>query len=125
MRVAGKRGFLCLPSLELNLRENCVRPWRRSGWCGSVEIEEVFSSKPRMKILKLIARLGELNVSDIARRIGLNFTATSRHLQVLEQEGILQQRVYGRIRMYRFNQASPKAKTVMNLIDAWEQANKH
>ncbi|HKZ88529.1 MAG TPA: metalloregulator ArsR/SmtB family transcription factor [Candidatus Bathyarchaeia archaeon] len=90
-----------------------------------MEIEEVFSSKPRMKILKLIARLGELNVSDIARRIGLNFTATSRHLQVLEQEGILQQRVYGRIRMYRFNQASPKAKTVMNLIDAWEQANKH
>ncbi len=90
-----------------------------------MEIEEVFSSKPRMKMLKLIARLGELNVSDIARRTGLNFTTTSRHLQVMEKEGVLQQRVYGRIRMYRFNQASPKAKAVMNLIDAWEQADKH
>jgi DNA-binding transcriptional ArsR family regulator len=89
-----------------------------------MEIEEVFSSKPRMKILKLIARLGELNVSDIARRIGVNFTTTSRHLKVLEDEGVLQQRVYGRIRMYRFNQASPKAKAVQHLIDAWEQANK-
>jgi DNA-binding IclR family transcriptional regulator len=78
-----------------------------------------------MKILKLIARLGELNVTDIARRIGLNFTTTSRHLQVMEQEGVLQQRVYGRIRMYRFNQASPKAKAVLNLIEAWELANKH
>jgi DNA-binding transcriptional ArsR family regulator len=89
-----------------------------------MEIENVFSSKPRMKILKLIARLGELNVSDIARRIGVNFTTTSRHLKVLEDEGVLQQRVYGRIRMYRFNQASPKAKAVQHLIDAWEQANK-
>jgi DNA-binding transcriptional ArsR family regulator len=84
----------------------------------------VFSSKPRMKILKLIARLGELNVSDVARRIGVNFTTTSRHLKVLEEEGILQQRVYGRIRMYRFNQASPKAKAVQNLIETWEQENK-
>lgn len=77
-----------------------------------------------MKILKLIARLGELNVSDIARRIGVNFTTTSRHLRVLEEEGIVQQRVYGRIRMYRFNQASPKAKAVQNLIEVWEKANK-
>ncbi len=81
----------------------------------------MFSSKPRMKILKLIARLGELNVTDVARRIGVNFTTTSRHLKVLEDEGILQQRVYGRIRMYRFNQASPKAKAIQNLIETWEQ----
>jgi DNA-binding transcriptional ArsR family regulator len=77
-----------------------------------------------MKILKLIARLGELNVSDVARRIGVNFTTTSCHLKVLEEEGILQQRVYGRIRMYRFNQASPKAKAVQHLIETWEQENK-
>jgi len=89
-----------------------------------LQIEEVFSSKPRMKILKLVARLGELNVSDIARRIGVNFTTTSRHLRVLEVEGILQQRVYGRIRMYRFNRASPKAKVVQDLIEVWEQAEK-
>jgi DNA-binding transcriptional ArsR family regulator len=89
-----------------------------------VEIEDVFSSKPRMKILKLIARLGELNVSDVAKRIGVNFMTTSRHLKVLEEEGILQQRVYGRIRMYRFNQTSLKAKAVLNLIETWEEENK-
>ena len=86
-----------------------------------MEIEQVFSSKPRMKILKLIAQLGELNVSDIARRIGVNFSTTSQHLRVLEAEGVLQERTYGRIRMYRFNQASPKAKAVLALIEAWEE----
>jgi DNA-binding transcriptional ArsR family regulator len=86
-----------------------------------MQVEEVFSSRPRMKILKLIARLGALNVSDIARRIGLNYTTTNQHLKLLEAEGILQQRVYGRIRMYKFNEGSPKAKAVQNLIETWEQ----
>ena len=89
-----------------------------------MQIEEVFSSKPRMKILKLIARLGSLNISDIARRINLNYTTTNQHLKLLEAEGILQQRVYGRIRMYKFNESSPKARAVQNLIETWEQVNK-
>ena len=90
-----------------------------------LEIEEVFSSRPRMKILKLLSRLGALNVSDIAKRIGLNYSATNEHLRLLEAEGILVQRVYGRIRMYRYNDASAKAKAVQNLVEVWEQANKH
>ena len=86
-----------------------------------MEIEEVFSSKPRMRILRLVARLGALNVSDIARRIKMNYSTTNQHLKLLETEGILQQRVYGRVRMYRFSEASPKAKAVQNLIETWEQ----
>lgn len=86
-----------------------------------MDVEEVFSSKPRMKILKLVARLGALNVSDIARRINLNYSTTNQHLKMLESETILQQRVYGRIRMYKFNNGSPKARAVQNLIETWEQ----
>lgn len=86
-----------------------------------MDIADVFSSKPRMKILKLINQLCELNVSDIARRVGLNFTATDRHLRVLESEGIVLQKTYGRIRLYRFNQASQKARVIQQLIDIWEQ----
>ena len=86
-----------------------------------MELEEVFSSKPRMKILKLIARLGALNVSDIARRINLNYSTTNLHLKLLEAEGILEQRIYGRIRMYRFNESTSKAIAVQKLIETWEQ----
>ena len=88
-----------------------------------MEFEEVFSSKPRMKILKIISRLGSLNVSDIARRIHLNYSTTNQHLILLENEKILQQRVYGRIRMYRFMENSPKAVAVQNLIDIWEKTS--
>ena len=84
-----------------------------------MELEEVFSSKSRMKILKLIYQLGQLNVSDVARRLKLNFVSTSEHLKVLESEGILEERTYGRVRMYRFSE-TPKAKAIVQLIDAWE-----
>jgi predicted transcriptional regulator len=74
-----------------------------------------------MKILKLLYELGSLNVSEVARRIGSNFASTAEHLKVLESEGILQELTYGRVRMYRFNEGSVKAKAVKNLIEAWEQ----
>ena len=85
-----------------------------------MELEEVFSSKLRMKILKQLYGLGYLNVSEVARRVGSNFATTSEHLKVLEAEGILQESTYGRVRMYRFNEPSAKAKAVKNLIEAWE-----
>ena len=85
-----------------------------------MELEEVFSSKPRMKILKLIYTLGSPNVSEIARRLKINFASTSGHLKVLQSEGILEERLYGRVRMYRFSE-SAKAKAVAALIEVWEQ----
>jgi predicted transcriptional regulator len=48
-----------------------------------MELEEVFSSKLRMKILELIYNLGSLNISDIARRLNTNFASTAEHLKVL------------------------------------------
>jgi DNA-binding transcriptional ArsR family regulator len=89
-----------------------------------MQVEDVFSSKPRMKILKLLSRLGAVNISEIARRISLNYSTTNKHLMLLEAESILQQRVYGRIRIYKFNEVSPKARAVKNLIEVWEQVNK-
>jgi DNA-binding transcriptional ArsR family regulator len=85
-----------------------------------MELEEVFSSKSRVKILKLINQLGQLNVSDVARRLKLNFVSTSGHLKVLEAEGILEERTYGRVRMYRFSE-SERAKAVVGLIEVWEK----
>ena len=74
-------------------------------------------------MLVLIWRLGTLNVSDIAKRIGLNYSATDKHLRLLEAEGIFVQRTYGRIRMYKYSETSPKAKAIQNLIQEWEQPN--
>lgn len=89
-----------------------------------MNIEEVFSSRLRMKILKVLAQVGELNVSEIARRLGANYKTTNEHLKILEDEGIILHKVFGRIRLYRFNEHSPKAKAIQDLMETWEHANK-
>jgi len=90
-----------------------------------MDIEDVFSSRLRMKILKILVQMGELNVSEIARRLDVNYSLTYKHLKVLEDEGILVQKVFGRIRLYKFNLQSPKARAIQNLVEVWEHANKH
>lgn len=89
-----------------------------------LSIEEVFSSKGRVKILKILADIGELNISEIARRAGLNYATTNRHLQVLESNGLVRHKKFGRIRIFRFEEENSKAKMIKKLIEAWEQANK-
>ena len=87
-------------------------------------IEEVFSSKGRVKILKILAEIGELNISEIARRAGLNYTTTNQHLLVLGDHGLVRHKKFGRIRIFRFDEENPRARMVKRLIEFWEQANK-
>ena len=89
-----------------------------------MDVDDVFCSKLRMKILKILAQVGELNVSEIARRLSVNYNTTSKHLKVLEDEGILRRKVFGRVRLYRFDEHSAKAKAVQNLMEVWEHADK-
>jgi len=90
----------------------------------TMDLEDVFSSRLRMKILKLLDKMRELNVSEIAHRLGVNYVVTTKHLNVLEQEDMIRHKMFGRIRLYRLNENSPKTKAVQNLIETWEQANK-
>ena len=84
-----------------------------------MDFEDVFCSKTRMKLLKLLFRLGQLNTSDLARRLGANYETTLRHLFLLEHEGLIEQRVSGRIRYFRFAN-SAKAQATMKLLGEWD-----
>ena len=86
-----------------------------------MSIETVFSSKGRVKILRILVEIGELNISEIARRAGLNYTTTNQHLQVLETSGIIRHKNFGRIRIFRFDEGSPRAKIIKDLMEEWEK----
>jgi len=86
-----------------------------------VAIEEVFSSKGRVRILKILTEIGELNISEIARRAGLNYTTTNQHLQVLEEHKLVRHKSFGRIRIFRFDEENSRARMVKKLIEFWEQ----
>ena len=82
-------------------------------------IEDVFSSRGRVRILRILTEIGELNISEIARRAGLNYTTTNQHLQTLENAGILRHKRFGRIRIFRLDEENPRARMIKKLIDFW------
>ncbi len=86
-----------------------------------VSIEDVFSSKGRVKILRILSEIGELNISEIARRAGLNYATTNQHLQILENYKLVRHKTFGRIRIFRYNEENPRARMIRQLMEFWEE----
>jgi len=65
---------------------------------------------------------GELNISEITRRSGLSHSAAARHLEFLTRSGILTEKRFNRIRIFRVDQASPLAGALMRFYSDWKEA---
>jgi len=86
-------------------------------------MEEVFSSKGRVKIIKLLVDVAELNISGIAERAGLSYSTVREHLRVLKSEGLVKEKRFGRIRILSLNIENPKTKLVKNFVESWNSAS--
>lgn len=87
----------------------------------SIPIELLFSSRGRIKIIRLLAECGELNISEIARRTKLNHSTTRRHLYLLERAKLVQEKTFGRIRIYRYKIENLRALALRRFIELWEK----
>lgn len=85
-------------------------------------LEDIFQSKGRIKILKILAIEGELNISEIARRAHINHNSTRYHLNFLVKSNVLQEKIFGRIRIYRFKIEEMRVRAIKNLFEIWENS---
>jgi DNA-binding transcriptional ArsR family regulator len=51
-------------------------------------------------VLRVLAESGELNISEVTRRTGMNYTSVERHLKRLKEMGLLSEKRYGKIRIF-------------------------
>lgn len=85
-----------------------------------MKFENILSSRGRVKILKLLAMNIEMNISRIMDETSLNHTSVMSHLSYLVKIGFVQEKKYGRIKIYRFKEENLKAKALQNLIKFWD-----
>jgi DNA-binding transcriptional ArsR family regulator len=62
-------------------------------------LEDVFGSKGRIRVLRALVEEGEMNISQLARRTGLNHTAVDGHCERLRELGLVREKRYGKIRI--------------------------
>ncbi len=84
------------------------------------KIEELLGSKVRVKILKVLANHGELTITSIIKMTNLNHKSVFKNLKILKSFNIIQEKKFGRIKIYRFNIENIKAKSFKSFLDIWE-----
>lgn len=85
-----------------------------------MRIENILSSKGRIRVLKVLLDVGELNISGISRRAGLNYATTNDHLEVLERAGLVIEKRFGRIRIYKCIDSDERIRQLRKLVEVWE-----
>ncbi|AFH43354.1 winged helix-turn-helix transcriptional regulator [Fervidicoccus fontis] len=80
-------------------------------------MEEIVGSIGKVKILKVIYKLGEVNITRISRETGLNHKSVSIHLEELKKMGIVYERRFGRVRMLSLNYLNPKVLVLSDLLN--------
>lgn len=86
-------------------------------------IEDLFCSKGRTKIIKTLALNKELNISKIIKNTKLNHTNVITHLDFLKRINFIQEKTFGRIKIYRYKEEDLKAHCIKKVIELLEGIN--
>lgn len=65
-----------------------------------LDVEELMGSRGRIRVLRVLSESRELNISEVGRRTGMNYTSVERHLEALREMGLLREKRYGKIRIF-------------------------
>ncbi|MFX1312370.1 MAG: winged helix-turn-helix domain-containing protein [Promethearchaeota archaeon] len=83
-------------------------------------VENILGSKARIKILKTLAKNKELTLSLIINNTRLNYTNAIRHLNYLKKINIIQEKRFGRIKIFRYKIENIRARSFKNFLEIWE-----
>ncbi|MFX1411901.1 MAG: winged helix-turn-helix domain-containing protein [Promethearchaeota archaeon] len=83
-------------------------------------IEELLGSRARVKILKVLAINKELTISLIINKTRLNYNNVLKHLNYLKTVDLVDEKKFGRIKIFRYRIENVKARSLKKLIEIWE-----
>jgi predicted transcriptional regulator len=84
-----------------------------------LEVEDVFSSYGRVKVVSVMMESSELNISEITRRSGISHSSVELHLEFLVKVGLITEKRFNRIRIFRVNHSSPCASLLQRFLADW------
>jgi hypothetical protein len=79
-------------------------------------IEFIFGNDSAEKVLLHIFHYGEIHASGIAKDYEVAITPIKKQLERFEEGGLLKSKVFGRSRVYSFNEKSPWVKPIKEIL---------
>jgi len=85
-------------------------------------IVSVIGSIGKLKILELLAIEGEVNVTAISNKTGVNHTRVKIHLESLLDLNIVEEKRFGRIKIYKLNAYNEASKKIGIFLRSWSKS---
>ncbi len=83
-------------------------------------IEDLLGSRARVKILKVLAINEESTISILIKKTKLNHSSVAKHLKYLKDVNLVQEKKFGRIKIYRYKIENIAAGLFLKLLRTWE-----
>ncbi len=80
-------------------------------------IENILSSKNRVRIIKYLMVKEHANASLISRELNIHYLNVKEHLEFLEKNGIVIKKRYGRITIYSLNNCNPLVYSLKKFLE--------
>jgi DNA-binding transcriptional ArsR family regulator len=81
-----------------------------------MSLEKIISSKIRRRIIKELRKVGNTNIMDLVRMVNSTYNQIIPHLIALENEGVVSEQRYGRVRMITLEQENEKTKLLLQAL---------
>lgn len=80
-------------------------------------IENVLSSKGRIRVIKILLKYGATNINTLIRESGLTHKLVTKYISELKEENLVVERRYGRLRVVEINYQNPKVSMLKMLLE--------
>lgn len=81
-----------------------------------IDLEDLLSSKLRIKILKKLARYGELNISALVKETASNHAEIIKSIAFLKENELIEEKFFGRIRIFRLRKETLLGKIISDFF---------
>jgi DeoR/GlpR family transcriptional regulator of sugar metabolism len=107
--------------MEETIKEK--RGYGNNSFVCHLDLKKIIGSSCRQKIINALSKSESVNVMGLVRKINGTYNETNRNLKILEQEDIVLNCYYGRIRQIRLNRENPRTRLLLQALKTLESEN--
>jgi predicted transcriptional regulator len=81
-----------------------------------VDLAQLIASSCRQKILETLSKVKQTHIMELVRKVHSTYGQVNRNVRILEQEGIVEIKYYGRMRIIRLNSENPRTTAILKAL---------
>ena len=88
-------------------------------YMAALEVEDILVSRGMVRLLKILSIREEINITQLNKLANLNYHQVNKYLSMLVRHGLVEEKRFGRIKIYRCNLGNRYMRAIREFILSW------